>query len=253
MTPTYTIGEAARRSGFAPATLRYYDDLGLVTPAERSRAGYRRYDDRDLDRLRFIGRAKQLGCSLDEIGGLLVAWDGGECGPVQDLLRELVATKIDDSQDRLFGLSVLLAELQRAATDLERHRPSGSCDELCGCLIEPVGVATPTAVMLGRKPLGAPDAPPIACTLAPEAMPERLAAFRRFASSVSARRRLDRGVRLEFDDIDVATLAALVRHEQQCCEFWEFAITIDMRGVGLEVRGPHGSADLIDALFGVAA
>ena len=258
MTPTYTIGETARRSGFAPATLRYYDDLGLVTPAERSPSGYRRYDERDLDRLRFVGRAKQLGCSLDEIGGLLVAWDGGECGPVQDRLRELVSAKIDDSQERLLGLSVLLAELQRAATDLERHRPTGSCDELCGCLVDPEArsmPAMPTAVRWGRKPDSASESLPIACTLPPEAMPDRLAEFRRVTRVISDRVSLDRGVRLEFgaDAVDVAELAALVRAEQECCAFWEFAITIDVRGVGLEVRGPDGSADLIDALFGVAA
>jgi MerR family copper efflux transcriptional regulator len=253
MPTTYTIGETARRSGFAPATLRYYEDLGLVTPAERSPAGYRRYDERDLDRLRFIGRAKQLGCSLDEVGGLLVAWDGGECGPVQERLRDLVAAKIGDSQERLLELSVLLAELQRAAADLERHRPSGSCDELCGCIVELAASPVPTEVTLGRERVGSSAAVPIACTLPPEAMPTRLAEFRQVIERVVDRHALDRGVRLEFDDVDVAVLATLVRAEQECCAFWEFAITIDGRGVALEVRGPDGSADLIDALFGVAA
>ena len=174
---------------------------------------------------------------------------------MQDRLRELVATKIGDSQERLLGLTMLLAELQRAATDLERHRPTGSCDDLCGCLVEPAAVPTPTTVTLGRTRDVALDPLPIACTLPPEAMPDRLAEFRRVTGAVSDRVPLDRGVRLEFDAdaLDVARLAALVRAEQECCEFWEFAITIDVRGVGLEVRGPDGSADLIDALFGVAA
>lgn len=61
---TYTIGEAARRSGFTAPALRYYEEIGLVPPSSRTGAGYRLYDDDTLDRLAFIARAKQLGCTL---------------------------------------------------------------------------------------------------------------------------------------------------------------------------------------------
>ena len=66
----------AHRSGFTPATLRYYEDIGFLAPASRTDAGYRLYDETSLERLRFIARAKQLGCSLDEIAELTTAWDG---------------------------------------------------------------------------------------------------------------------------------------------------------------------------------
>ena len=56
----------SKRSGFTPATLRYYEDLGLLPAPSRTDAGYRLYDDKALDRLAFIARAKQLGCSLEE-------------------------------------------------------------------------------------------------------------------------------------------------------------------------------------------
>ncbi len=51
------------------------------------------YDPRTLDRVAFIARAKQLGCNLEEIAALTTAWDGGQCGPIQDQLRQLVAEK----------------------------------------------------------------------------------------------------------------------------------------------------------------
>jgi DNA-binding transcriptional MerR regulator len=54
---TYTIGEVAERTGFSASALRYYEDIGLVTPAARSDAGYRLYDDRVLSRLAFVARA----------------------------------------------------------------------------------------------------------------------------------------------------------------------------------------------------
>ena len=91
MTTGLKIKEVADASGFTAATLRYYEQIGLLPAASRTPAGYRMYDQRTLDRLAFIARAKQLGCSLDEITGLTAAWDGGQCGPIQDQLRQLVA------------------------------------------------------------------------------------------------------------------------------------------------------------------
>src|SRR5437016_4506585 len=79
---TYKIAEVARRSGFNPSTLRYYEELGLVPPAGRTPAGYRLYDDSSLARLAFIARAKQLGCTLEEITDLVVAWEGERCEPI---------------------------------------------------------------------------------------------------------------------------------------------------------------------------
>ena len=64
---SYKIKEVADRSGFTAATLRYYEEIGLLPEASRTPAGYRLYDDGTLDRLAFIARAKQLGCTLEEI------------------------------------------------------------------------------------------------------------------------------------------------------------------------------------------
>ena len=85
---TYTIGETAKRSGFSASALRFYEDIGLVDPTTRSEGGYRLYDDASLVRLAFIARAKQLGCSLEEVTDLVEIWDGQRwrefgacCGP----------------------------------------------------------------------------------------------------------------------------------------------------------------------------
>jgi DNA-binding transcriptional MerR regulator len=52
-----------------------------VQPATRTDAGYRLYDDDTLARLAFISRAKQLGCSLEEITDLVDLWDVSGAGP----------------------------------------------------------------------------------------------------------------------------------------------------------------------------
>jgi len=89
----YLIAEAAELSGFAATTLRFYEDEGVLAPATRSAAGYRIYGDRDVERLRLIARAKELGCTLEEIKGLVEAWDADQCAPVKHQLRDLVSSK----------------------------------------------------------------------------------------------------------------------------------------------------------------
>lgn len=69
-----TIGQAASRSGVPPKTIRFYEDIGLTTPAERMENRYRTYDDADIQTLRFINRARALGFSLTEVGELLALY-----------------------------------------------------------------------------------------------------------------------------------------------------------------------------------
>ena len=133
MTAAYQIAEAARRSGFPASTLSYYEDVGLVAPAGRTAAGYRIYDDRALAKLAFIARAKQLGCSLEEITDLMVAWDGDRCEPVQESLRILVEAKIAETQGQVAEMVAFTAQLREAAAVLHRSAPDGPCDADCGC------------------------------------------------------------------------------------------------------------------------
>jgi DNA-binding transcriptional MerR regulator len=95
MSAEYLIADVAKRTRFTAATLRYYEEIGLLPAPGRTTGGYCVYDDKTLARLAFIARAKQLGCMLEEIAELLAARDGERCGPVQDGLRERVG-----SQDR---------------------------------------------------------------------------------------------------------------------------------------------------------
>lgn len=66
-----TIGKASASSGVPPKTIRFYEELGLLKPAERFANRYRAYDESNIQTLRFIRRARDLGFSLQEIDKLL--------------------------------------------------------------------------------------------------------------------------------------------------------------------------------------
>ena len=254
---TYKISEVSKRSGFTPATLRYYEDLGLLPAPPRTDAGYRLYVDRSLERLAFIARAKQLGCSLEETADLVVAWEGGECGPIQDRLRRLVADKLTAAQAQIVELMTLSTELQHAAAELEGHRPQGPCDDECGCETVSVYDSGRRSVMLSPKPATA-AVEPIACSLTANSMRRQLDEWNALLGwsedlrgQVATRVAVDDGVRLEFAaGIDVQELARLATAEHECCRFFSFNLTVDHRGVGLEARVPAGGTPMLHALFG---
>ncbi len=70
-------GALGRRTGCNPETIRYYEQISMMPEPPRTQAGYRVYDDRHVERLRFILRARALGFALDDIRELLTLVDGG--------------------------------------------------------------------------------------------------------------------------------------------------------------------------------
>lgn len=234
VTEGYRIAEVAAMTGFTAATLRYYEEIGLTPPAARSASGYRVYRARDVDRLRFISRAKHLGCSLPEIAELVGAWEGDRCERVQQRLRERVTAKIHETKSRIADLVQLTSDLQRTSAALAGPPAAGDgpCDEGCVCMRTPA----------------------IACTLDPGEMPDRLAEWRHLLSATVRRVPLATGMRIEFGPTaPLEDVARLVAAEQACCAFFSFAITVDDRGVGLDVTAPPEGQPVVEALFGAPA
>lgn len=69
-----TIGEVSAKSGVPAKTIRYYEETGLISPAGRQANLYRTYDEHDLAMLRFIGRARRLGFSIEDLKSLIALY-----------------------------------------------------------------------------------------------------------------------------------------------------------------------------------
>lgn len=124
------IGEVARRSGFSPDTLRYYDKIGLMPRIVRGAGGRREYGEADLERLAFIQRAKSVDFSLDDIRALLRLRSAPH-GARPEVLH-LTHAKLTEIERKLTDLTQLRSELTRL-TDRCQSVSGGACpilDEL---------------------------------------------------------------------------------------------------------------------------
>tara|TARA_R110002110_G_scaffold117021_39_gene289290 strand:- start:826 stop:1221 length:396 start_codon:yes stop_codon:yes gene_type:complete len=68
------IGEVSKKAGLPPKTIRYYEDIGLITP-QRGANGYRSFRDTDMHKLAFLGRSRALGFTIEDCRNLLALWD----------------------------------------------------------------------------------------------------------------------------------------------------------------------------------
>jgi MerR family transcriptional regulator, copper efflux regulator len=107
----YQIGSISARSGLSVKTIRYYTDMGLLSPTvARSESGYRLFTDTVLNRLTFIKQAQRLGLSLSEIKEILEIRDRGllPCHEVKARLQE----KVEAINKQIQDLDSLRSELQ---------------------------------------------------------------------------------------------------------------------------------------------
>ena len=105
------IGQVAARTELSIATVRHYDEVGLVTPSARSTGGFRLYTDADVERLLVIRRMKPLGFTLAEMKDLLDSLDvlAGDAAP--ERRRSTAARRLQECRTKT----------EESAARLRRH------------------------------------------------------------------------------------------------------------------------------------
>ena len=125
-----TVGQVAEALGVTVRTLHHYDELGLVVPSERSRAGYRLYTEDDLRRLQHVVVYRRLGFPLEQIGELLD--DGADVVEHLRRQRETVTDRVAELTELVTAIDrALEAEMNdyRISRDEQRELFGDSFDE----------------------------------------------------------------------------------------------------------------------------
>lgn len=106
-----SIGQLSKQTDTKVPTIRYYEEIGLITPLARSEGGQRRYDQASLQRLSFVRHAREMGFTLDAIRQLLALADrpSDSCDPVDAIVRE----QLEAVNQRLKNLNAIREELER--------------------------------------------------------------------------------------------------------------------------------------------
>lgn len=116
---TIQIGELSRRTGCNIETIRYYERIGLLPAPARSAGRYRVYQTKDVRRLAFIRRARELGFTLDAVRALLALSDDG-CAACPEA-RQLAAGHLAEVRAKIAGLRAM----ERILADAVRRCAAG--------------------------------------------------------------------------------------------------------------------------------
>jgi DNA-binding transcriptional MerR regulator len=116
------IGKLAEIAATKVQTIRYYEEIGLITPSTRSQGGHRLYEPQDVKRLKFIRHARELGFGIEEIRELLHLSDTPEtsCAAADAIAR----SHLEQVEIRLKKLQALRRELKRMVEECSQGQVS---------------------------------------------------------------------------------------------------------------------------------
>lgn len=107
------IGQAADASGVSAKMIRYYEQIGLIRPADRTGSNYRVYGADEVHILRFIKRARTLGFSVEETGTLLGLWE--DKGRASAEVKSIALAHVATLQSKIAALQGMVDTLQHLA------------------------------------------------------------------------------------------------------------------------------------------
>ncbi len=115
------IGEAAKTSGVSAKMIRYYEETGLIPPAGRTRSGYRTYGPKEVQVLRFVRRARDLGFPVAQVADLLALWrDRGRASADVKRLAEAQVAALEARIAEMEAMKATLTHLVHACAGDDR-------------------------------------------------------------------------------------------------------------------------------------
>jgi MerR family transcriptional regulator, copper efflux regulator len=120
------IGDLARETGKTARAIHLYEELGLLTPAARSKGRFRLYGPEALTRIRWIGKLQEMGFSLSDMQTIVKEWERVESAPsAMNRMRQVYARKLEETREQRRRIEALEHELEASLRYLD------TCDVVC--------------------------------------------------------------------------------------------------------------------------
>ena len=139
------IGEVAKRTGFPPPTIRYYEEVGLLKKPSRAESGYRSYSSKTVDELLFVKKAQALGFSLDEIAEILKLSRSGQ-KPCERVLA-MSHKHLETIEARIRELQKFKGYLAAEISKWDRQGTAVTCDGLCQFIADAAPESAPSEII----------------------------------------------------------------------------------------------------------
>lgn len=134
--PDLSTGDLARATGNTVRAVRFYEEQGLLRPAEVSEGGHRRYTPEELDRLRLICDLREVGLSLSEIRTVLDLRSGCQtAGEFALRFHEILVGHVEQAQRRIERLRRVRRELVQALSAIEERLSCEMMATRCPCAV----------------------------------------------------------------------------------------------------------------------
>ena len=124
--------ELAKAAGVGASVIRYYTRIGLLNPDRNPANGYRRYAPADIERVRFIRKAKWLGFTLKDVETILDRSDQGQ-SPCRTV-RALIMERIRENQLRLQHLQVIQDRMEAAVKSWQQLEDAPPGRHVCSLI-----------------------------------------------------------------------------------------------------------------------
>lgn len=121
----YSIGQVAEITGLSTKTLRFYEEKEIIKCASRKENGYRYFSEENLDEIKLIKYAKDLGLPLSEIKKLMIGCTGGDCKQTKAYNEKIIGDYVALLTERIKQMEILRKRLR----EVQKNGPY-CCDVL---------------------------------------------------------------------------------------------------------------------------
>lgn len=130
------IGKLSEKVGLTSKTIRYYEDIGLISHASRADNGYRDYDASNVDELKIIKYARELGLPIDKIKKLMTGCHEGSCSHSKEYLIGEIDEYIKILEEREVQMNILKKRLMKLKNNYGKNKNTKYCCNILGQLTE---------------------------------------------------------------------------------------------------------------------